>query len=165
MSNVIFAVTSNYTYDTDFTAAPPNPYGDKGFVTDKLRQLIQNGTRIDLVVAVGPIVMMKAIAEMTRKENIRTVVSLNPIMIDGTGMCGGCRVLIDGKSEFACVDGPEFDAHRVDFAVLVQRNSMYRDAEQRSLVEFQRVTSAEASGKGLEHACAVARPSQQGDQR
>ena len=140
-------------------------YADKGFVTDKLRQLIQNGTRIDLVVAVGPIVMMKAIAEMTRKENIRTVVSLNPIMIDGTGMCGGCRVLIDGKSEFACVDGPEFDAHRVDFAVLVQRNSMYRDAEQRSLAEFQRVTSAEASGKELEHACAVARASRQGDQR
>jgi ferredoxin--NADP+ reductase len=140
-------------------------YADKGFVTDKLRQLIQNGTRIDLVVAVGPIVMMKAIAEMTRKENIHTVVSLNPIMIDGTGMCGGCRVLIDGKSEFACVDGPEFDAHRVDFAVLVQRNSMYRDAEQRSLAEFQRVTSAEASGKELEHACAVARASRQGDQR
>src|SRR6202158_4960765 len=113
-------------------------YADKGFVTDKLRQLIQNGTRIDLVVAVGPIVMMKAIAEMTRKENIRTVVSLNPIMIDGTGMCGGCRVLIDGKSEFACVDGPEFDAHRVDFAVLLQRNSMYRAAEQKSMEEFQR---------------------------
>ena len=87
----------------------------KGFVTDKLRQLIENGTRIDLVVAVGPIVMMKAIAELTRKENIRTVVSLNPIMIDGTGMCGGCRVLIDGKSEFACVDGPEFDAHQRRF--------------------------------------------------
>ena len=114
-------------------------YADKGFVTDKLRQLIENGTRIDLVVAVGPIVMMRAVAEMTRKENIHTVVSLNPIMIDGTGMCGGCRVLIDGKSEFACVDGPEFDAHRVDFAVLVQRNSMYRDAEQRSMAEFEHV--------------------------
>jgi ferredoxin--NADP+ reductase len=140
-------------------------YADKGFVTDKLRQLIQNGTRIDLVVAVGPIVMMKAIAEMTRKENIHTVVSLNPIMIDGTGMCGGCRVLVGGKSEFACVDGPEFDAHRVDFAVLVQRNSMYRDAEQRSLAEFQRVTSMEASSQEVEHACAVARASRQGDQR
>jgi ferredoxin--NADP+ reductase len=111
-------------------------YADKGFVTDKLRQLIDNGTRIDLVVAVGPIVMMKAVSEMTRKENIHTVVSLNPIMIDGTGMCGGCRVLIDGKSEFACVDGPEFDAHKVDFSVLVQRNAMYRDAEQRSMAEF-----------------------------
>ncbi len=83
------------------------------------------------MLAIGPIVMMRAVAELTRKENIRTVVSLNPIMIDGTGMCGGCRVLIDGKSEFACVDGPEFDAHKVNFEVLVQRNGMYRDAEQR----------------------------------
>jgi ferredoxin/flavodoxin---NADP+ reductase len=115
-------------------------YADKGFVTDKLRQLIENGTRIDLVLAIGPIPMMRAVAEMTRKERIRTIVSLNPIMIDGTGMCGGCRVLVDGKSEFACVDGPEFDAHRVDFSVLVQRNSMYRAAEQKSMEEFQRTT-------------------------
>jgi ferredoxin/flavodoxin---NADP+ reductase len=112
-------------------------YADKGFVTDKLRQLIENGTRIDLVVAVGPIVMMKAVSALTRKENIHTVVSLNPIMIDGTGMCGGCRVLIDGKSEFACVDGPEFDAHGVNFEVLVQRNAMYRDSEQKSMEEFR----------------------------
>jgi ferredoxin/flavodoxin---NADP+ reductase len=115
-------------------------YSDKGFVTDKLRQLIQNGTRIDLVLAIGPIVMMRAVSEMTRKEKIRTLVSLNPIMIDGTGMCGGCRVLIDNKSEFACVDGPEFDAHKVNFEVLVQRNSMYRDAEQQSLGEFLRAS-------------------------
>ncbi len=113
-------------------------YADKGFVTDKLRQLIENGTRIDLVLAIGPIVMMKAVAEMTRKEKIRTVVSLNPIMIDGTGMCGGCRVLIDSKSQFACVDGPEFDAHKVNFEVLVQRNAMYREAEQLSLADYQR---------------------------
>ena len=126
-------------------------YADKGFVTDKLRQLIENGTRIDLVIAVGPIVMMKAVSEMTRKENIPTVVSLNPIMIDGTGMCGGCRVLIDGKSEFACVDGPEFDAHKVDFSVLVQRNTMYRDAEQRSLADY-RHKSAEGAK------CAVTAP-------
>jgi len=122
-------------------------YAEKGFVTDKLRQLIENGTRIDLVLAIGPIPMMRAVAEMTRKERIRTVVSLNPIMIDGTGMCGGCRVLVDGRSEFACVDGPEFDAHRVDFAVLVQRNSMYRDAEQKSLAEFQRGACAVQGGK------------------
>ena len=119
-------------------------YSDKGFVTDKLRQLIENGMRIDLVVAVGPIVMMRAVAEMTRKEHIHTVVSLNPIMIDGTGMCGGCRVLIDSKSEFACVDGPEFDGHKVDFAVLVQRNAMYREAEQKSMEEFKRSQEAEA---------------------
>ena len=112
-------------------------YADKGLVTDKLKQLIANGTQIDLVLAVGPIPMMKAVADVTLKQNIRTIVSLNPIMIDGTGMCGGCRVLIDGKSEFACVDGPEFEAHRIDFAVLVQRNAMYRSAERKSLEEFQ----------------------------
>jgi len=131
-------------------------YADKGFVTDKLRQLIQNGTRIDLVLAIGPIVMMRAVAELTRKENIHTVVSLNPIMIDGTGMCGGCRVPIDGKSEFACVDGPEFDAHKVNFEVLVQRNSMYRDAEQRSLAEYQRATAEKVAAHQAEESCAIA---------
>jgi len=124
-------------------------YSDKGFVTDKLRQLIQNGTRIDLVLAIGPVVMMRAVAEMTRKENIRTVVSLNPIMIDGTGMCGGCRVLVDGKSEFACVDGPEFDAHKVNFEVLVQRGAMYREAEQRSLAAYEQAATKEVT-------CAIA---------
>jgi len=124
--------------DTVFVTTDDGSYADKGLVTDKLRQLIENGTRIDLVLAVGPIPMMQAVAEMTRKERIRTIVSLNPIMIDGTGMCGGCRVLVEGKSEFACVDGPEFDAHRVDFAVLVQRNSMYRDAEKRSMDDYKR---------------------------
>ena len=114
-------------------------YADKGFVTDKLRQLIQNGLRIDLVLAVGPIPMMRAVANMTRGERIRTLVSLNPIMIDGTGMCGGCRVLVDDESKFACVDGPEFDAHRVNFEVLLQRNATYRKEEQRSMAEFQRV--------------------------
>jgi ferredoxin/flavodoxin---NADP+ reductase len=137
-------------------------YADKGFVTDKLRQLIDNGTRIDLVVAVGPIVMMKAVSALTRKENIHTVVSLNPIMIDGTGMCGGCRVLIDGKSEFACVDGPEFDGHKVNFEVLVQRNTMYRTAEQQSMEEFKRLQTAEAEEGAL---CAATSSSRQGEQR
>ncbi|MGA2157540.1 MAG: hypothetical protein ABSH37_24290, partial [Bryobacteraceae bacterium] len=101
--------------------------------------------------------MMRAVAEMTRKERIRTIVSLNPIMIDGTGMCGGCRVLVDGKSEFACVDGPEFDAHRVDFAVLVQRNAMYRAAEQQSMEEFQREAESqlESVRAGQTSACAA----------
>ncbi len=125
-------------------------YADKGFVTDKLRQLIENGTRIDLVLAVGPIPMMRAVAEMTRKENIRTIVSLNSIMIDGTGMCGGCRVIIDGKSEFACVDGPEFDAHRVNFDILVQRNSMYRDSEQVAFSEWKKEQETKS-----EEACAL----------
>jgi ferredoxin--NADP+ reductase len=131
------------TSDALMITTDDGTYADKGFVTDKLRQLIENGTRIDLVLAIGPIPMMRAVAEMTRKEHIRTIVSLNPIMIDGTGMCGGCRVLIDGKSEFACVDGPEFDAHRVDFAVLVQRNSMYRTAEQQSMEQFQHECQAQ----------------------
>jgi ferredoxin/flavodoxin---NADP+ reductase len=129
--------------DTVFVTTDDGSYADKGLVTDKLRQLIENGTRIDLVLAVGPIPMMRAVAEMTRKERIRTVVSLNPIMIDGTGMCGGCRVLVEGKSEFACVDGPEFDAHRVDFAVLVQRNAMYRDAEKRAMDQYRRELETE----------------------
>jgi ferredoxin/flavodoxin---NADP+ reductase len=128
--------------DTVFVTTDDGSYADKGLVTDKLRQLIENGTRIDLVLAVGPIPMMRAVAEMTRKERIRTMVSLNPIMIDGTGMCGGCRVLVEGKSEFACVDGPEFDAHRVDFAVLVQRNAMYRDAEKRSMDQYRQEVEA-----------------------
>jgi ferredoxin--NADP+ reductase len=128
--------------DTVFVTTDDGSYADKGLVTDKLRQLIENGTRIDLVLAVGPIPMMRAVADMTRKEKIRTLVSLNPIMIDGTGMCGGCRVMIEGKSEFACVDGPEFDAHRVDFAVLVQRNAMYRDAEKRSMDEYRQQVEA-----------------------
>jgi ferredoxin--NADP+ reductase len=123
--------------DTLLITTDDGSYADKGFVTDKLKQLIKFGTHIDLVLAVGPIPMMKAVADVTRDAHIRTIVSLNPIMIDGTGMCGGCRVLIDSKSEFACVDGPEFDAHRVNFDVLIQRNAMYRAAERRSLEEFQ----------------------------
>ena len=142
--------------DTVFVTTDDGSYSDKGLVTDKLRQLIENGTRIDLVLAVGPIPMMRAVAEMTRKERIKTVVSLNPIMIDGTGMCGGCRVLVEGKSEFACVDGPEFDAHRVDFAVLVQRNAMYREAEKRSMEEYKQALEREKKpGPVEEVACAL----------
>ncbi|HEX9110125.1 MAG TPA: sulfide/dihydroorotate dehydrogenase-like FAD/NAD-binding protein [Terriglobales bacterium] len=143
--------------DTVFVTTDDGSYADKGLVTDKLRQLIENGTRIDLVLAVGPIPMMRAVADMTRKERIRTIVSLNPIMIDGTGMCGGCRVLVEGRSEFACVDGPEFDAHRVDFAVLVQRNSMYRDTEKRSMEDYQRELEAKKAAvkTETETACAL----------
>jgi ferredoxin--NADP+ reductase len=91
--------------------------------------------------------MMKAVADVTHDAHIRTIVSLNPIMIDGTGMCGGCRVLIDGKSEFACVDGPEFEAHRVNFDVLIQRNSMYREAEKKSMAEFQAHGASECASR------------------
>jgi ferredoxin--NADP+ reductase len=143
--------------DTRMVTTDDGSYAEKGFVTDKLRQLIDTGTRIDLVLAVGPIPMMKAVADVTRKECIRTIVSLNPIMIDGTGMCGGCRVLIDGRSEFACVDGPEFDAHRVNFEVLVQRNAMYREAERKSLAEFQQEPNRQLGivRKELEQLCAL----------
>jgi ferredoxin--NADP+ reductase len=127
--------------DTLMITTDDGSYSEKGFVTDKLRQIIESGTHIDLVIAVGPIPMMKAVADATRKAKIRTIVSLNPIMIDGTGMCGGCRVLVDGKSKFACVDGPEFEAHEVNFEVLVQRNAMYREAEKRSMEEFRRAES------------------------
>jgi ferredoxin--NADP+ reductase len=121
-------------------------YGYKGLVTDKLNLLLESGMPIDLVLAVGPIPMMKAVAEITGPLRIPTVVSLNPIMIDGTGMCGGCRVLAGGTSKFACVDGPEFDAHEVNFDVLVARNAMYREAERRSLAEFQSPPKPQAEG-------------------
>jgi ferredoxin--NADP+ reductase len=106
-------------------------YGHKGFVTDVLARLIEQGRHIDLVLAVGPTPMMKAVAELTRPHGIRTVVSLNPIMVDGTGMCGGCRVEVGGETKFACVDGPEFDAHLVDFDMLMKRQAMYKDLELR----------------------------------
>jgi ferredoxin--NADP+ reductase len=120
--------------DELYVTTDDGSYGEKGLVTDKLRQLLES--EIQLVLAVGPIPMMKAVADLTRERGVHTVVSLNPIMIDGTGMCGGCRVLVGGKSRFACVDGPEFNAHEVDFEVLMQRNRMYRDAEKRSLEEY-----------------------------
>jgi ferredoxin--NADP+ reductase len=132
------AISDELTITTD-----DGSYAEKGFVTDKLRQLLASGTHIDLVLAVGPIPMMKAVADVTRPAHIRTIVSLNPIMIDGSGMCGGCRVLINGKSQFACVDGPEFEAHEVDFDVLVQRNAMYRTAEKHSMDEFKHHCEAE----------------------
>ena len=112
-------------------------YGEKGLVIDPLKRFFAGGRKIDLVLAIGPIPMMRAVAEVTRPLAIKTVVSLNPIMVDGTGMCGGCRVLVNGKSQFACVDGPEFDAHQVDFNGLTKRNAMYRDAERQSLTEFE----------------------------
>lgn len=111
-------------------------HGVKGLVTGPLHRLIESTERPDFVLAIGPIPMMRAVAETTRPHGIKTVVSLNPIMVDGTGMCGGCRVLVAGRSQFACVDGPEFDAHAVDFKTLAARNAMYREAEQRALAQF-----------------------------
>ena len=104
-------------------------YAAKGFVTDHLARLIADGRTIGQVFAVGPTVMMRAVAETTRPHAIKTIVSLNPIMVDGTGMCGGCRVRVGGETRFACVDGPDFDAHEVDFAHLLARQRQYVDAE------------------------------------
>ncbi len=100
--------------------------GSKGFVSDMLDQIIQRkNTKVDLVMAIGPIIMMKVVSDLTKKYNIKTLVSLNPIMVDGTGMCGGCRVSIGGKTKFACVDGPEFDGHLVDYQNLMLRNQRF----------------------------------------
>ena len=104
-------------------------YGIEGFVTAALEQLVDYGEKIDLVYAIGPVVMMKSVADATRPMGIKTIVSLNPIMVDGTGMCGGCRVQVGNETKFACVDGPEFDAHLVDFVGLHERQDMYRDQE------------------------------------
>jgi ferredoxin--NADP+ reductase len=111
-------------------------YGEHGLVTKKLDELIAAGRKIDYVLAVGPVPMMRAVARVTAPLGIKTMVSLNSIMVDGTGMCGGCRVLLGDRSKFACVDGPEFDASQVNFEVLMQRNTMYRDKECESLKRF-----------------------------
>jgi ferredoxin--NADP+ reductase len=110
--------------------------GRCGLVTDALKDVLGRETP-GLVLAIGPVPMMRAVAEVTRAHNIRTIVSLNSIMVDGTGMCGGCRVLVEGASQFACVDGPEFDAHLVNFDVLAQRNRMYRESEVAAMADFQ----------------------------
>lgn len=104
-------------------------YGTHGFVTDVLRELLEDGEGVDAVFAAGPVAMMAAVAELTRPTGVRTEASLNPIMVDGTGMCGGCRVQVGGETKFACVDGPEFDAHLVDFDLLARRNQAYRTFE------------------------------------
>ena len=104
-------------------------YGEQGFVTVKLKELIDSGIHYDAVIAIGPIPMMKFVAKTTEPYGIKTIVSLNPIMIDGTGMCGGCRVTVGGQMKFACVDGPDFDGHQVDFDELMNRNTIYREQE------------------------------------
>ena len=108
-------------------------HGEKGLVTNALEELIKAGNQYDEVIAIGPLVMMKFVCKLTKEYGIKTVVSMNPIMIDGTGMCGGCRVVVGGETKFACVDGPDFDGHLVDFDSAMRRQPMYRDQEQESL--------------------------------
>ena len=104
-------------------------WGEKGLVTNALEALIKEGNQYDEVIAIGPLVMMKFVCKLTKEYGIKTTVSMNPIMIDGTGMCGGCRLTVGGKTKFACVDGPDFDGHEVDFDEAMHRGSMYRDFE------------------------------------
>ena len=103
--------------------------GEKGLVKDALEQLIKDGNQYDEVIAIGPLIMMKFVCLLTKKYNIKTIVSMNPIMIDGTGMCGGCRLTVGGKTKFACVDGPDFDGHLVDFDEAMHRGTIYKDFE------------------------------------
>ncbi len=104
-------------------------YGEKGLVTDALKALIEAGNQYDEVIVIGPVIMMKFVCLLTKEYGIKTVVSMNPVMIDGTGMCGGCRLTVGGEVKFACVDGPEFDGHLVDFDEAMKRSAMYRDFE------------------------------------
>lgn len=115
--------------DEVLIATDDGSYGIKGFVTTALQQLVDRGEKIDQVTAIGPGIMMKSVCDATRPLGIKTIVSLNPIMVDGTGMCGGCRVQVGDEMKFACVDGPEFDGHLVDFGNLMSRGRMFREEE------------------------------------
>jgi len=127
--------------DELFISTDDGTKGYKGFVSDVLNMLIEKGYPFDAVWAVGPAVMMRAVARVTKSYNIKTIVSLNPIMIDGTGMCGTCRVTVGGETKFVCVDGPEFDAHQVDFDELIKRQRMYLEEEKKALEKFEKQLS------------------------
>lgn len=132
------AVSTNFYLTTD-----DGSYGEKGLVTDRLKTLIESGRGYDEVIAIGPVIMMKFVCLLTKKYDLPTTVSLNPLMIDGTGMCGGCRVSVGGITRFACVEGPEFDGHQVDFDELAKRNAAYRDEEKDHLC---RLNAAQKEG-------------------
>jgi ferredoxin--NADP+ reductase len=125
--------------DETFVTTDDGSYGRKGFVTDQLKDLLDTREGIGAVFAIGPLPMMKAVANLTRPYGVHTLVSLNTIMVDGTGMCGGCRVTVGGDMKFACVDGPEFDAHQVDFDELMMRNRTYLRMEQQSEEHYCRL--------------------------
>lgn len=113
-----------------FVTTDDGSNGKKGLVTDVLKKLLEEGNNYDVIIAIGPLVMMKFVCKLTKEYGIKTIVSMNPLMIDGTGMCGGCRVTVSGETKFACVDGPEFDGHKVDFDEAMRRQNMYKDKEQ-----------------------------------
>ena len=133
--------------DNMYLMTDDGSYGEQGFVTVKLQQLLESGRQYDEVLAIGPVPMMKFVCKTTEPFGVHTSVSLNPIMIDGTGMCGGCRVTVGGETKFACVDGPEFDGHKVDFAELMRRNGSYRRREDE--VKNTHTCRMEAMGKAL----------------
>jgi len=119
-----------------FIATNDGSEGMKGFVTDVISNLVEtDGEKYDMVVCIGPMIMMKAVTDLTRKLNIKTIASLNSLMVDGTGMCGACRVTVGGKTKFTCVDGPEFDAHQVDFDEAMRRMGMYKTEEKKKLMD------------------------------
>ena len=119
-------------------------YGEKGFVSNKLEELLSEGHQYDLVIAIGPVPMMRSVAQVTEPYGIKTLVSLNPLMVDGTGMCGCCRVRVGGQTRFACVDGPDFDGHKVDWDLAVKRNQMYQDFEKHKYEETCNLFKKEA---------------------
>ncbi|MBP2637203.1 MAG: sulfide dehydrogenase (flavoprotein) subunit SudB [Firmicutes bacterium] len=141
LENEMQSVTDNLYIMTD-----DGTYGEKGLVTEKLKALLDAGTKYDEVVAIGPVIMMKFVAATTKPYGIKTIVSLNPIMVDGTGMCGGCRVNVGGETKFACVDGPDFEAHEVDFDELMKRNSFYKEREAHDKEHVCRLTGGKRHG-------------------
>ena len=134
------------TSDELYVVTDDGSYERQGLVIDPLSDLIFEGRDFDVIYAIGPMPMMRAVADLTEPYNIKTLVSLNPVMIDGTGMCGGCRVVVGGVTRFACVDGPEFDAHLVDFDTLILRNRAYRQEEQIALDLYETEQTARFEG-------------------
>ena len=118
-------------------------YGEKGLVTNALEELIKEGNQYDEVITIGPLIMMKFVCQLTKKYDVKTIVSMNPIMIDGTGMCGGCRLTVDGETKFACVDGPDFDGHLVDFDEAMKRGQMYKEFERHAYEESCKLLNKE----------------------
>jgi len=144
--------------DETYVLTDDGSWGEQGLVTERLKKILDSD-KVDYVLAVGPVPMMRAVASLTAPLGIKTIVSLNSIMVDGTGMCGGCRVLINNSSQFACVDGPEFDAAQVNFEVLMQRNNMYREQERTSIERLQADSEGELrnlrEGMAMRRECAA----------
>lgn len=129
---VIFEEEMKKTGARVFVCTDDGSYGFKGLVTNKLKELIEEGNKYNAVIAIGPMIMMKFVCKLTKEYDLKTIVSLNSIMVDGTGMCGACRVTVDGVTKFTCVDGPEFDGHKVDFEEAMRRQSLFKDEEFRN---------------------------------